>query len=46
VDDEGYLTEPDFGAYTTLVYVNEAKEEVTHALSEINGLDALRSEVL
>jgi hypothetical protein len=43
-DDEGYLIEPDFAEYQTLVYVTGATDEHREAIKRIGGLDLLRQD--
>ncbi|MFI7349737.1 hypothetical protein ACIBSR_26245 [Streptomyces sp. NPDC049936] len=41
-DDEGYLAEPDFPAYSTLVYVTEPNLRVVSVLENSGHLQRLR----
>ena len=45
-DEEGYLTEPDFADFPTLVYVNRGSEEFARALEAVPELELLRSEAV
>jgi hypothetical protein len=46
-DDEGYLLEPEFGRWSTLVYINGSQRwsDLEQACAAV-GLDLLRSETL
>lgn len=43
-DEEGYLAEPDFPDHLVLVYVNGAGDESSGRVSQVDGLEMLRSD--
>jgi hypothetical protein len=46
-DDEGYLVEPEFSAFPTLIYVNDSNDDVADAIASIDDdIVALRSETV